>query len=1197
MNKAVLRKSLAYLLVAILCFSSNSYFAATVADYTWNNEIPIKYPSAETNNGKLVLFDNSHAETAGQADWVLDGAFSDFADDLVAHGYTVREYRGIDKNSDGVIRFYDDRQPENVSINEAVITYDAIKDADVFIMAEANRPFTISEYAALKQFVDAGKGIYFISDHYNADRNLNTWDSTETYNGYNRSTDAAYNMGGEYGDLRNPQDATKGWLAENFGVRFRFNAMNLIAGFSGIASPSDSEGITQDVQPILMAAGSTLAIVDGNKAKGIVYLSDTDLPTKWNNAADEGIYYGGTAEGPYVVISKPSAGKAAFIGDSSPIEDDTPKYKNQGSGSAKSTHPGYKSAGTANILSVNIVDWLSTPESYIGFDGVNHSKGINTPNPLAPSEMNQTQAEPWATPTYDPWNTDTYAFDSYGAPQGTIPVAVTGVTLNTSALTLDQGQKSILVASMLPAEATNTNVTWTSSDSNIATVVNGVVKGVSEGSAVVTATTEDGNKTATCAVTVTANVVAVVVNEGFDSVIGSSSSISSGIPAGWTVSSGVGVYTSTGNFGASSPSLKFGSTGQQIETETFTINNNATLSFWLKGNATDNLSSLLIEKYEGTTWSTVSLVSNLPAVETTLNFNVSSDTNKLRFTYTKSTGNLAIDDIKLEAASSSIAVQGVTLDVTSASLDVGQQLSLAASVLPTDASDKSVTWSSSNESVATVSSGTVTAVAEGTAVITVTTVDGGKKAACSVIVAPSAPVTLIDEGFDGVVGSSSSISSGLPTGWTTSSGMGVYTSSGNYGNSSPSIKFSSTGHSLVTPTFNLTAQGTLSLWAKGNGTDASSMLLIEKYTNNSWSTLTSLTNLPVNGTVINASVPQGVSQLRFTYTKSTGNLAIDDIKLEGTSSVIAVTGITLDKSTQSMDTGSSFTLNASLAPIEATDQSVTWSSSNSAVATVNNGLVTGISQGTAVITVTSTDGNYTATCTVTVTDPVIHVASVGLDKTNVDMIIGTTNVLVATVLPTNATDQTVIWTSSNSSVITVANGNITAVSPGTAVVTATSVDGNIASSCTINVTLPPAPTSISEGFDSVIGTKSTITSGIPADWTFSDGLGVYTSNGNYGQSAPSIKMSSAGNQITSPEFYLMGNGSVSFWIKGNGVNSASYLLVEKFDGTSWSQLDSLSSLPTTGTTVSIALDKSTSQLRFTYFKSSGNLAIDDISIQ
>ncbi len=423
MNKIFCKKSLCIFLTVVTVifqFSGISFAADTVSgtSYTWNNTVPQKSPSGVAGNGKLVLFDNSHGETTGAADWVIDGGFSDFADALVQEGYTVREYRGIDKNGDGAIRYYDDRQSQNVSINEAVITYNGIKDADVFVIAEANRPFTISEYAALKQFVDSGKGIYFISDHYNADRNMNTWDSTEVYNGYNRSSSSAYNMGGEYGDMRNPGSAYSGWLSRNFGLRFRFNAINCTSGVSDVRPSQEAEGITAGVGPILMAAGSTLAITDITKAKGIVYFSSSDSASKWSSAVDSGLYFGGRAEGPYVAISKPSAGKAAFIGDSSPIEDATPKYKRESDGSSKSTYPGWTDSYNASRLSINIVNWLATPESYVGFDGINHTKGIATPTPMADVEKSTPQSEPWATPKYDPWNSDTFAYGSYGAPYG-----------------------------------------------------------------------------------------------------------------------------------------------------------------------------------------------------------------------------------------------------------------------------------------------------------------------------------------------------------------------------------------------------------------------------------------------------------------------------------------------------------------------------------------------------------------------------------------------------------------------------------------------------------------------------------------------------------------------------------------------------------------------------------------------------------
>ena len=83
-----------------------------------------------------------------------------------------------------------------------------------------------------------------------------------------------------------------------------------------------------------------------------------------------------------------------------------------------------------------------------------------------------------------------------------------------------------------------------------------------------------------------------------------------------------------------------------------------------------------------------------------------------------------------------VAVSGVSVSPTSMSLDVGQSAILTASVEPSDATDKSVKWSSSDNGVASVNDGTVVAVSPGSATITVTTVSGGKTATCSVTVFP-----------------------------------------------------------------------------------------------------------------------------------------------------------------------------------------------------------------------------------------------------------------------------------------------------------------------------------------------------------------------------------------------------------------------------------------------------------------------------
>ena len=89
---------------------------------------------------------------------------------------------------------------------------------------------------------------------------------------------------------------------------------------------------------------------------------------------------------------------------------------------------------------------------------------------------------------------------TYETAAATVPV--TGVSLNKSTLTLTEGNSETLTATITPANATDKTVTWSTSDANIATVSNGKVTAIAEGSATITVKTKDGNKTATCSVTV-----------------------------------------------------------------------------------------------------------------------------------------------------------------------------------------------------------------------------------------------------------------------------------------------------------------------------------------------------------------------------------------------------------------------------------------------------------------------------------------------------------------------------------------------------------------------------------------------------------------------------------------------------------------------------------------------------------------------
>jgi uncharacterized protein YjdB len=175
--------------------------------------------------------------------------------------------------------------------------------------------------------------------------------------------------------------------------------------------------------------------------------------------------------------------------------------------------------------------------------------------------------------------------------------------------------------------------------------------------------------------------------------------------------------------------------------------------------------------------------------------------------------------------------------------------------------------------------------------------------------------------------------------------------------------------------------------------------------------------------------------------------------------VISVTGVVLDQSTLNLvASGSTATLTATVAPATATNKTVTWYTSNAAVATVANGVVTPVGAGTATIAVATVDGAKTANCVVTVSAAAIPVTGVTLDQATLALAPGGSAVtLTATVSPASATNKAVTWSSSNVAAATVANGVVTPVAVGTATVTVTTVDGAKTATCVVTVSAAVVP--------------------------------------------------------------------------------------------------------------------------------------------
>ena len=184
-----------------------------------------------------------------------------------------------------------------------------------------------------------------------------------------------------------------------------------------------------------------------------------------------------------------------------------------------------------------------------------------------------------------------------------------------------------------------------------------------------------------------------------------------------------------------------------------------------------------------------------------------------------------------------------------------------------------------------------------------------------------------------------------------------------------------------------------------------------------------------------------------------GSSGIPSGPVNPTPTSIAVTGVSISKTTLVLVEGESETLSASVAPSNATNKKFSWSSSKTSVAAVDdNGKVTAVAAGTATITVMTADGNKTATCTVTVEAAAIPVTGVSFDKPTASLTVGEDLTLKVTIKPEEASNKKVSWSSDKTSVVTVDdNGKVTAIAPGTATITVTTADGNMKATCTITV--------------------------------------------------------------------------------------------------------------------------------------------------
>lgn len=613
-------------------------------------------------------------------------------------------------------------------------------------------------------------------------------------------------------------------------------------------------------------------------------------------------------------------------------------------------------------------------------------------------------------------------------------VHVTGLSLDKTSITIKEGEQFTLVPTVIPENADNTNVIWSTISEAVATVDNdGKVTGIRVGSASITATTEDGGMTATCVVTVESN-LAPSVTEGSSHISAISavlmgkanigSSVASDLKVGFQYSTSAGILPSNSttveaseadaNFNYSTvitglePATKYyfrsfvrqngidtyGDTKEFITKEFASLLETKGPTEIKASSATLNAKLDLTDVHYyslsyGFYWGTSETSQNTNRVggeiidnaySSILN-NLSHKTQYWYKAYVKLDGQTCYGDVRT-FTTDVVKVESVTLDKSEYTFKaIGQTLILKATVLPSDATDQELVWSSSNEEVATVDqNGRVRAIGNGSAIITVMTKGQTKTATCDITVAQSVTGVSFNKTY---------------------------------------LELNEGEEEALLPTVNPANANNQSLtWTSSE---------------------TSVATVDANGRV--TAISKGTATIKAEANDGSNQYASCMVVVNR-----LVSSIELDKTTLTLYRGDSDVterIAANVLPTDASNTSVTWTSSNPSVATVSvSGVVTGMARGSVTITATAKDGSgISAACDVEVKQ---YVTNIRINKTSLSLVEGGEEALsVTSILPDNANNKTLTWTSTNTSVATVdANGKVTAISKGTATIKVAANDGS-----------------------------------------------------------------------------------------------------------------------------------------------------------
>lgn len=468
------------------------------------------------------------------------------------------------------------------------------------------------------------------------------------------------------------------------------------------------------------------------------------------------------------------------------------------------------------------------------------------------------------------------------------------------------------------------------------------------------------------------------------------------------------------------------------------------------------------------------------------------------------------DFITVTVVAKTIPVTGISITPSSLTIKVNESQTIEASITPDNATNKSISWSSSNPDIATVENGAVTGNSVGTVTITALTEDGGKTAECLVKVKPNlAPSITIGSSHISAVSAILNGEANLDNKRTSENTMGIIYSTDPEVVVSNSTKLEASDISEKEGFEDSYSYSVTALGLKPNNTYYYRSFVrqnneelygeIKEFTTKGIESLIETleaSNIEAASAVLNAklnldevqysnleygfyygqnessldSVIKGKDIKDNSFIVSLTNLShktqywfkafvtLDSQTLCGevksfTTNVVHVQSVSLDKSEYKFNRiNDGLLLTATVLPSDATDKSVSWASDNEDVVTVDYmGRLCSRGNGTATITVTTTDQNKTAKCFITVAQ---YVTSIKLDNSSLTIGEGESASLTVTeILPDNAFNKSYSWSSSNNAVATVdSNGKVTAKSKGTAKITVVANDGSgVSASCEVTV--------------------------------------------------------------------------------------------------------------------------------------------------